>query len=154
MRNQDFPVSIRRDFPNLLCSGLLLLDDVDLLCRLERLSGTLRLVQARLVKPGLYLDLSPRRDLDLALLGNDYVNLETEGREMVVVACHFTRLSAEVDRANININIAVGNHELLFVGATGVVGRWDWLVDPKEVASRGVVTVPQPIGSLIQQVAA
>ncbi len=128
-------VSLRADLPNsLLWSGLPLQPEVDMVLWMERLHipSTSRIIRAALVKPGLQLPLQSFRDFNLEVLGGDYLHLETVGQEMMVVGQYVTGISAFAEPNKIRLLVKVADEELVFVGATGIVGRWDWLVNPAE----------------------
>lgn len=128
-------VSLRADLPNsLLWSGLPLQPEVDMVLWMERLRipSTSRIIRAALVKPGLQLPLQSFRDFNLEALGDDYLHLETVGREMVVVGQYVTNIRAFAEPNKIKFLVNVADEELVFVGTTGIVGRWDWLVNPAE----------------------
>ncbi len=153
---QQTTVSLRNDLPkNVQWSGLSLQSNVDMVFWIERCSeqGTNRIVQAVLVRPGLRLPLQPLCDFDLEILGNDCVRLETLGREMVVVGNHVRSISAVAEPTQVKFLIDIAGSEIGFVGVTGIMGRWDWLVNPAE--SEGAIYVQSaPISQVLAQAAA
>lgn len=154
---QQMTMSLRRDLPkSVTWSGIPLLPEVDMLFWLERLPGqttTDRIVYAALVKPGLRLPLQPLRDFDLELLGSDCVRLETSNLEMVVIGNHVRRISAFAESKKIKFLVDVAGSVLTFVAGTGIMGRWDWLVNPAE--GTGLVYVqPVPVSQMLTQTAA
>lgn len=109
-------------------------------------------MQAVLVRPGLRLPLQPLCDFDLETLGNDCIRLETLGREMVVVGNHVRSISAFAEPTQVKFLIDIAGSEIDFVGVTGIMGRWDWLVNPAE--SEGAICVQSsPISQVLARAA-
>lgn len=139
MPKKEDIVSLRRDLSALLWSGIPLQSSVDMLLWCERLTQHSRLIHARLVQPGRGIDMAPRGDFNLESLGHDYLHLETVGQEMMVIAQHATRISARTADAGMFVTLDVEGQRILFVLSAGIMGRWDWFMNPAEVPG---VTMP------------
>lgn len=148
---EKLAVSLRKDLPkSVTWSGIPLQSGVDMMFWVEGRpeQGTTRIVRAVLIKSGLSLQLQPLRDFDLETLGSDFVHLETRGQETVVVGNYFRKIAAFAEPNRIRFLVDVAGTELIFVGITGIMGRWDWLVHPEDVQEQ-VHVKPVPIGQML-----
>ena len=154
-RKEDL-VSLRRDLPGVFWSGLPLQPEVDMVMWVERLAEHSRLIHARLIRPGDVVDLSTRRDFNLEALGSDYLHLETIGQEMMVIARHITLVSACAGDPGATVVLKIAGQEVLFELSAGIMGRWDWLVNPNDVPMgiKMPFLAPCRLDQLFQQAAA
>ncbi len=138
-------VSVLRDMGHVVWSGCRLCPGVDISFWAEKLPGikSHRHIRARLVRPEetpVVADWFSQQHFDLAMLGRDYLNLETEVMEMMVIARHVTNLAIVPDEEGpgVSLILTLPGSEQRFRLNVGIVGRWDWFINPREM-------VPNPI---------
>ncbi|MFA9262293.1 MAG: hypothetical protein ACEQSB_02970 [Undibacterium sp.] len=135
-------VSGLHDMGHAVWHGCPLRPAVDIFFWVERPPGdrNYRIINARLVRPEetpVVADWVGKGFFDLATLGSDYLNLETEVMEMMVIARHVTSLTIEMDDEGpgITLILALPGGEQRFRLNVGIVGRWDWFINPREVSA-------------------
>ena len=152
MRKNDFFVSLRRDMPHVLWSGIQLRPEADLQFRLELFSGECRLIRLQLVRAdGASVALVTGSSFEMGSLGKDHERLETLAADLVVITRCVSKIWANMEPdGGVLLHLDVlGNEQLfkLYAREDGhlIVDRWDWFVDPTLVVGSIPIHVARPI---------
>jgi hypothetical protein len=158
---KDLYVSLRREMPFALWTGIRLRPEVDIQFRIEMFSGQSRLIRLRLIKPdGTAAAFVTGSSFEMSALGKDCERLETLGADLVSVTRCVSRIAANMEPdGGVLLRVTIMDEEQLFrlyakEPDMPQIDRWDWFQDPTAVIANGVpIHVPCPVSSLQQQAA-
>lgn len=123
-----------QDLPRVRWIGASLQPGVEVQFTVERLGESYRRLCCRLEvsnggRPEV-LTLQSDRKYDIESLGKDYLNLEGEDKEAVVIGMHFESIVAELlegDDQGIKLSVSLPGGPIVFKAVTGRAAARDWL---------------------------
>lgn len=159
---KDFFVSLRREMPSALWTGIRLRPEIDIQFRLEMFSGQSRLIRLRLIKPdGTTAAFVTGSSFEMSALGKDCERLETLGADLVSVTRCISRIAANMEPdGGVLLRVTIMDEEQLFrlyakEPDMPQIDRFDWFQDPSAMVIDDVpIHVPRPVGELRQQATA